>query len=211
MTPDDDQPFTLAQLAGKPRRKTGLIIGVAAGAVALVAATVVVTLSLANGSTPQPAAQQSQAPASTPTAAAPVTTATAVTATPSTLNLGAKTTTARGSTAIAYAYKQPVAKNAPPPDQDGFEWGAADVEICPVTTNIVVNGSWRLIYADNTTIDPSSIGYQQFPEPAFPWGEREVAGGRCVRGWIVYPAPIGKKPKYIEFAPEGFTADWAVS
>jgi hypothetical protein len=217
VTPDTERPFTPDQMgAARPRRRTGLFIGATAGAVALVAASVAITLSITDGSKPGPAAQQTPSSPATSAAAVapPASTALPPTAAPTTaaLKFGAKANnTARGSTATAYAYKQPVAANATPPEQEGYEWGAADVEVCPSTTNVVVRDSWRLVYADNTTINPSSTGYRQFPQPEYPWDEREVAGGRCVRGWIVYPTPAGKKPMYVEYGPQGFIADWAVS
>lgn len=41
MTPDTDQPFTLGQMAGSPRRRrTGLVVGIAVGSVLLVGAAV---------------------------------------------------------------------------------------------------------------------------------------------------------------------------
>ncbi len=217
MTPDSDQPFTLAQMAGPPRRRTGLIIGVAVGAMAIIAATIGATLLVTRSGTDTPAAAgQASTPqlaqTTTDVAAAATTTAAPAPSAARAYKFGEKATNAeRGSTSTAYAYKQPVAKNATPPDQEGFEWAAADVEVCPTTTNVVVRDSWRLVYADNTTIDPSSIGYQQFPEPAYPWDEREVIGGRCVRGWITFPAPVGEKPAFVEYAPQGFTADWTVT
>lgn len=219
MTPDTDQPFTLNQMAVPPRRRTGLIVGVAAGTLALIAATIGGTvLVMRSGSKPSVTAGQASAPSSATPTAAVTTAAAATTAAPAptaakTYKFGEKATNSarENSTAIAYGYKQPVAKNATRPDQEGFEWAAVDVEVCPTTTNVVTHDAWRLVYADHTTIDPSNIGYQQFPEPAYPWDEREVAGGQCIRGWITYPAPVGKRPAFVEYGPQGFIADWTVS
>lgn len=47
-----DTPFQLGQMAGTPRRRGGLIAGIIAGAVVLVAAAVAVTLFLARDSSP---------------------------------------------------------------------------------------------------------------------------------------------------------------
>lgn len=124
---------------------------------------------------------------------------------------GEKATSDPRFTATVYAYKQPVAKNATKPDQEGFEWGAADVEVCLTATNIVARERWHLVYADHTAIDPSNIGYQQFPQPAYPWEDREVQSGRCVRGWITYGVPAGSRPVMVEYTPEGAVVDWAVS
>lgn len=214
MTPDTDQPLTLAQMAGAPRRRTGLVVGIAVGALTLIVATIGVTvLAMRSGSdTPAPASQ-----ASTPSsAAAPGTTTAVPSTTPATQSaaktykFGEKAGNAQ-VTATAYAFKQPVAKGATPPDQEGFEWGAADVEVCPAADGTVAHDNWHLVYADHTVMDPSSIGYQQFPQPEYPWDERQVIGGRCIRGWITFAVPVGKKPVMVEYSPRNYVIDWAVS
>ncbi|MEU8329808.1 hypothetical protein [Micromonospora sp. NPDC048839] len=107
-----------------------------------------------------------------------------------------------------YAYKQPVAKTAPRPDeQKGFEWGAVDVKVCvkkDYTANkiAVSHSPWVLVYADDTQIEPSNTGYGQFPQPEYPWGEKVLAPGRCVRGWITYPVPAKSRPVAVEYAAE---------
>lgn len=209
------EPSTSQQPA-PPRRRTGLIVAIAAGAVALVVATVAVTAAVMSDQTPQrEQAAVATAVATTPPAAAQTTTAAApstaaASPTPGSRKFGEKADGDR-STATAHGYKQPVAKTATPPDQAGFEWGAADVEVCVKVDGTLVNSSWLLIYADHTTIEPSSVGYQQFPLPAYPWGEKEVTAGQCVRGWITFPVPAGKRPATVQYNPQGFRADWAVT
>lgn len=217
VTPDTERPFTLDQMgAGRPRRRAGLAIGIAAGAVLLIGATVAVTLIATRGSD-APAAQQPQTPAaataSTTNAAPPATTAAAATTAaqpPAMLKFGTKAERPNGS-AVAYAYKQPVAKGAPKPEQEGFEWGAADVEICSKVEGYFNNLSWVLIYADHTRIEASSVGYQQFPLPEYPAGDTDIAPGQCVRGWITYPVPAGQRPVAVHYQPQGYQADWQVS
>ncbi|WP_433078846.1 hypothetical protein ACQP1P_38515 [Dactylosporangium sp. CA-052675] len=51
MTPDTEQPFQLGQMA-PPRRRTGMIGGIAAGAVVLVGATIAITLMASRSSAP---------------------------------------------------------------------------------------------------------------------------------------------------------------
>lgn len=117
-----------------------------------------------------------------------------------------------------YAYKQPVAKTAPRPDeQKGYEWGAVDVKVCvnkhyTADDISVSNSPWVLVYADNTQIEASSTGYDSFPEPKYPWGDKALAPGRCVRGWITFPVPTKKRPVAVEYAAdsEPVPPRWAV-
>jgi hypothetical protein len=198
--------------ATSPRRRGVLIAAISAGALVLVGATVAITLAATRTPATTPAARQTQAPpaattaTSTPAAAA----ASAASQAPAVLKFGAKAD-GQKMTSTAYAYKQPVAQKAPPPDQDGFEWGAADVEVCAKGTGYLNNGAWVLVYADHTRIQPSSIGYQQFPEPEYPSGDTDVTIGQCIRGWITYPVPTGKRPVAVHYQPQGFQADWQVS
>jgi hypothetical protein len=213
-------PFTLDRLAPQPpkKRRTRLIIAVAAGAVVLVVATTAAITASVVGGHPAPR----QASDAQPSAAAATTAATlspsaspAVSPTgPSMHKLGEQITRSNGYAKLtAFAYKQPVAKNAPPPEQPGYEWAAADVEVCALVDDVYVNNlAWHLVYADHTTIRASSTGYQQFPEPSYPWGDTPLPKDRCVRGWITYPAPANKRPVSIEHNPaQGSLTEWAIS
>jgi hypothetical protein len=195
--------------ARRPRR-AWLYAGIAGAAAVLVAATVAITLVAVRSDSPTPAAQQA-APATTAAATPPAaTTGAATPAVPAALTFGVKADSGKG-TAVAHAYKQPVATKAPKPDEDGFEWGAADVEVCARSAGYLNNGSWVLVYADHTRIEASSIGYQQFPKPEYPSGDTDVVAGQCIRGWITYPVPAGKKPSAVHYQPQGFQADWLVT
>ena len=184
------------------------------------AVTAVAALTLA-GCADKPPAKHTAAPPPSPsvstTAASPIPTASSTpppSPTPSVHPLGQQVTGPNGlATATVYAYKQPVATSATRPSQAGYEWGAADVQVCAVHDEIgVSHGPWALVYADNTTIEPSSIGYQQFPLPEYPWDEKKLQPGRCVRGWITFPAPKGKRPTMVEYTPaEDPPTDWQVS
>ncbi len=102
----------------------------------------------------------------------------------------------------AFAFKQPVAQNAPRPEQAGYEWAAIDVRVCPLIDRVYVNRlPWALVYADSTNARPSSIGYQQFPKPEYPWGDQVVPNGQCVRGWITFDVPTDKRPTMIQYTP----------
>jgi hypothetical protein len=117
------------------------------------------------------------------------------------------TKTNRSATATVYSYRHNVARSAPRPDeQPGYVWGAIDVKVCiskTFTGEAYVNTNpWTLAYADDTQIESSSVGYQQFPEPEYPWGDKRVAAGRCIRGWITFPVPAKPRPVAVEYAPD---------
>ncbi|MFI7609252.1 hypothetical protein ACIBTV_29645 [Micromonospora sp. NPDC049366] len=122
------------------------------------------------------------------------------------------------ATATVYAYRHNVAKGAPrPEEQPGYVWASIDVKVCASKTLAppgitVSNSPWTLVYADDTQIEASSTGYIHFPEPEYPWGEKAVAPGRCVRGWITFPVPGKQRPVAVEYAPEGepIAPRWAV-
>lgn len=109
-----------------------------------------------------------------------------------------------------YSYKQPVASSAPRPQTSGYTWGAIDVKECAGENDTVNNSPWTLVYGDDTQLEPSSLGYNQFPEPEFPFGDKNLPSGRCVRGWIVFPVPKTTKPTMVEFAlgGDGSVIDW---
>ncbi|MBM0255511.1 hypothetical protein [Micromonospora sp. 4G55] len=172
----------------------------------------------------EPAAAPSPTPAAA-TSAAPTATAVATTSPSPTaagdtpLALGKSRPSPDGAVvSTVFAYKQPVARSAPRPDeQPNFEWGAADIKVCVnkgyIENQIVVsNSSWALTYADDTQIEASSTGYDSFPKPEYPWGEKALAPGRCVRGWITFPVPARKRPVFVEYAAdsEPVPPRWAV-
>lgn len=191
------------------RNQRGVIIALVAAIALVLTAVGVYALWPA-----KPAATQESAAASTTTTGQPNVAATPGApspAAPKVLKLGETKTDAIGK-AVVYAYKQPVATKAPRPEQEGFEWGAAEVEVCALADDVYINNStWHLVYADHTLIEASHIGYQQFPEPSFPWGDKDLAKGRCVRGWITYGVPAGKRPVTIEHDVKDAFTEWSIS
>jgi hypothetical protein len=139
--------------------------------------------------------------------------------TPAILALGqVHTTSDKQARVTVHAYKQPAAKNAPAPQQDDAEWGSLDVEVCIDSLNpdglgsSVSQGPWALFLANNGIIKSPGISYSSFPIPGYPMDSREVPPGQCVRGWIVFPVPIGQKPARAEYAPSGVTpVSWRLS
>jgi hypothetical protein len=221
------QPFLLGQLGGPPPKKSrrGLIIAaVVAGVLVVAAGTAAATVALtSHGDKPTIASSSTWkplypdgAPAGTPL---PNTSAPSPTraAQPATHKLGDQVTRIDGAAKLAvYAFKQPVATGAPRPQEAGYpagyEWAAADVEVCAQADGIYVNRlPWRLAYADHTTLETSHTGYNGFPEPQYPWGDTDLPNGKCVRGWIVFAAPSDKRPTSIWHNPQqaGLT-EWAI-
>lgn len=121
-----------------------------------------------------------------------------------------------GLKVTAYHYKANVAKGAPKPVEAGYEsgyvWAAIDVQVCAPIDGFVNTLPWHLAYADNTTLDPSNTGYNQFPKPEYPWGDRQVSAGTCIRGWITFAVPSDKKPIQVVYDTESHTlVKWAIS
>lgn len=117
-----------------------------------------------------------------------------------------------GLKATAYSFSVPVAKGAPRPDEPGYTWGAIDVQLCVGSVSVINDAPWYLRYADNTTIEPSSIGYNQFPKPEYPSGDRNVSAGTCTRGWITFAVPANTRPvKVVYSPPDTEPAEWAIS
>ncbi len=112
--------------------------------------------------------------------------------------------------ATVYGYRHNVARTAPrPEEQPGYVWAAIDVKVCALRSDAapdgisVSDGPWTLVYDDDSQIEASSVGYSQFPEPGYPFGDKRLAPGRCVRGWITYGVPGKQRPVAVEYAPEG--------
>lgn len=140
----------------------------------------------------------------TAAAPAPTTAAAATSSAPTDLKLGARHASDDGvADATALDYRQPVARDAEPPSPPGTEWGAAKVRVCSYGDIEASEEPWALAYADGGVIKPSYVKYGQFPEPEYPVVGRAVPSGRCVTGWIVFPALKGERPAYVEYAPEG--------
>jgi hypothetical protein len=112
-------------------------------------------------------------------------------------------------------YRQPV-RAFNPPDQPGHVWAAAEVRVCVRKAEPKTGLSeepWGLVYADGATYGPSPTKWDDFPLPEYPISaEKATPAGRCVRGWIVFAVPKGKKPLYVEYATQGQVSptDWKV-
>jgi hypothetical protein len=124
---------------------------------------------------------------------------------------------AAGSSTVI-GYEQHVAKNSIQPEDEfgteskGYVWAALELKVCTTKGTVTVSSlPWALVYSDGSRIDPSSVTYDDFPRPEYPF-DAEVKAGDCVRGNVVYPVPGGKRPERIIYAPEGDsgTAEWAV-
>jgi hypothetical protein len=78
------------------------------------------------------------------------------------------------------------------------------VKAVPSGMQVAVRATvWRLAYPDASTAEPSNVTYNQFPAPRYPTDERIVPVGRCVRGWLTFVAPQGKRPQSVEYQPDG--------
>ncbi|GIH16490.1 hypothetical protein [Rugosimonospora africana] len=113
-----------------------------------------------------------------------------------------------------FSYEQPTA-GAVPPDRSGDEWAAADVQTCAETGSVfqatVSNAPWSLSYPDGTALIPTRATAAQFPQPAYPISPRSLAPGQCLRGWVVFAVPAGRRPQVIRYAPQGATPiDWLI-
>lgn len=187
--------------------------------------TVLTVLALAGcGASPEtsaaPAASataSSSASGSPTPSAAPTSASAAPAATKGPLKFGTLQTVIAGTTeatVTAFAYRQPTAKSAPKPDTPNSEWASVDVQVCVKAasgeTPYVNNTSWLLIYADGTNAEASNTGYNQFDAPGYPMGDRDLPAGRCVRGWITFVAPAGKRATMVEYQRgDGSVYDWA--
>lgn len=128
---------------------------------------------------------------------------------PSVYHAGETVSWEDGLKVTAYSFSTPVATGAPKPDEPGYAWGAIDVQVCVPTEATINDLPWYLRYADNTTIEPSSTGYRQFPKPEYPSGDRNVVAGACTRGWITFAVPAGKNPVSIVYTThETEPAEW---
>lgn len=179
----------------KRRSHAGLIAAVVVGVLALLGVGVYAGLSLRGSPTAAPSLA-AEATSAAPKVQAPQTSAPAPAK--SAPKLGQEVAWPDGLKVTAFAWKQPVAKSAPKPSEDGapagYVWGALDVQVCVPNQATLSNLPWYVRYADNTTIEPSSTGYSQFPKPEYIWGERNVAAGSCTRGWITFAVPGDVRP-----------------
>lgn len=106
-----------------------------------------------------------------------------------------------------------VPEPAPQPDDATDKWASIDVEACNTdTTAFSVNGSpWNLIATDNRSFEMSSVGYSQFPEPDYGFGENVVNPGECRRGWITFVVNKDATIDTVRYQnSEGDSAQWTL-
>ncbi|GAA5188418.1 hypothetical protein GCM10023322_39070 [Rugosimonospora acidiphila] len=114
--------------------------------------------------------------------------------------------------ATVFGYDQPAAA-AMAPDRPGDEWAAADIQTCAESGSVfeatVSDGPWSLRYPDDSSIVATRTSSAQFPKPAYPSSPQSLRPGQCLRGWVVFAVPAGKRPQIIRYAPQGATpVDW---
>ncbi|WP_157251157.1 hypothetical protein [Nonomuraea typhae] len=101
-------------------------------------------------------------------------------------------------------------------DRKGYEYGGIEVKLCLTRNNSSLQLSvswdpWALSYEDGTVIKtPSSYNLGAWAEPLYPQ-DHIVRTGRCVRGWIPFEAPKGKKPELVLYQPgAGTVLEWRI-
>ncbi|MFI6595001.1 hypothetical protein ACIBHX_02065 [Nonomuraea sp. NPDC050536] len=91
-----------------------------------------------------------------------------------------------------------------PPDRAGYEFAGIEIRQCFKTISAKEGISvgwepWSLTYKNGTIVDPpSSWSADHFSVPLYP-RDRPVRAGQCVRGWIPYEVPKGKKPSTVAY------------
>lgn len=118
-------------------------------------------------------------------------------------------------TLTVIGYEQPIDATYGDPDEDfgteGYVWSALEVKSCITEGSWLASPfSWTLAYEDGTRIEPSDVGYDDFPKPEFP--DTKVRADHCVRGKIVYPVPGDDRPATVlySFSDADDPAEWTV-
>ncbi|MER5209408.1 hypothetical protein ABT063_02110 [Streptomyces sp. NPDC002838] len=165
----------------------------------------------------EPAASNKTTPAATKTTSAP----TPSQSTPAAPRAIGQTLTFTGDDGVTFdvtvmGYEQDVAKNSVSADEEfdtnGYVWAAVDIRACLKKGKAgVTRYPWALAYADGARIEPSSVTYDDFPRPEYPY-EAEMKAGECVRGKTVFPVPGDQRPERILYTADSLpeTAEWAV-
>lgn len=151
---------------------------------------------------------------STPAAEPPATTGTAASTPPAAPSpAGVQLGQARELTnpdwavrATAYAYR--TLKSRFPADRKGYVFGGLDAKVCltkvtdPSKEGALSWGPWSIQFADDTTMEPvSSWSDDWFSVPLYPAVGKTVREGGCVRGWVLYEVPAGKRPVKVTYSP----------
>lgn len=119
--------------------------------------------------------------------------------------------------ATVYAYR--TLRSQFPPDRKGYVFAGADVKVCvpkvtaPTKKISLSWAPWSVAYADSTTIEPvSSWSDDWFTVPLYSGFGKTVREGGCLRGWVLFEVPKGKKPVTVIYAPgENSPLEWRVS
>ncbi|MFD3326575.1 hypothetical protein [Streptomyces sp. NPDC058701] len=94
----------------------------------------------------------------------------------------------------------------------GYVWAAIELKVCSTKGTVgVTRNPWVLAYTDGARIEPSSVTYDDFPRPEYPW-EADIRNGDCLRGKTVFAVPGKQRPARVLYTssvlPE--PAEWAV-
>ncbi|GGX82699.1 hypothetical protein [Streptomyces fructofermentans] len=94
----------------------------------------------------------------------------------------------------------------------GYIWAALEIKACAKEGPAeVTRFPWTLSYADGARIEPSSVTYDDFPKPEYPY-EATLKTGDCVRGKTVFAVPGTQRPERVLYSPESLPepAEWVV-
>lgn len=176
------------------------------------AALLAVGVLLVGCSTPTDATEPSASP--TPTATKSPTPTPTPTQEPVVNVIGSTVELSTGATAVVLGYESASAPDAPLPQDPGNHWVSLDVQVCnnSTTDSYATTNPWTLRDSDNRSYDSSSVGYNQFPNPQYAWGEVPLIAGECLRGWITFPVLDGAvltTARYVSPAT-GDHVDWVL-
>lgn len=112
-------------------------------------------------------------------------------------------------------YRQPVSGGIDA--NPGMEWSAAEVKVCirraDGKNNTVSQDPWVLLYSDGSQYESAYASGPDFPKPEYPTsGDRIIPAGRCVKGWITFEVPKGRRPGLVSYSVEGLPEpiEWAI-
>lgn len=123
---------------------------------------------------------------------------------PAALRIGQKAGTKEGNVVQLLTYQQSVPPAVVEPEP-GREFAAIEAEICagPRRPAQVTAEGFKIEMADGSRRGRSFLGPK---EPALT--QERLAPGACVRGWVNFEVPQGKRPAYVVFQGSSL-ARWA--
>lgn len=118
-------------------------------------------------------------------------------------------------TVTVLSYQQPVHSHVTAAEETGtkgYVWAALEVKVCSTKGEFTTSSQpWTLAYDDGTRVEPSSVTYDDFPQPEYVQ-DAPVAAGDCSRGKIVFPVPGDKRPaKAIYSTEDSPTLRWSLA